>query len=131
MCRKEQHRADCGQIFFALAGNLPGTYAFGLEGLPSGWSLVAADGVARFTIPNGAVIPARGHYLGVNSSGYSLMNYGGTGNAAGDISYTSDIADNTGIALFRTVNPENFTPANALDAVDSAALPRHTLRATP
>ncbi|MDQ3473189.1 MAG: Ig-like domain-containing protein, partial [Acidobacteriota bacterium] len=28
----------------------------------SGWSLVASDGVARFTIPNGTVIPARGHY---------------------------------------------------------------------
>src|SRR5215204_1790683 len=36
----------------------------------TGYSLVASDGVVRFTIPNGTVIPAKGHYLGVNSVGY-------------------------------------------------------------
>src|SRR5262245_36599619 len=35
----------------------------------SGYALVASDGIVRFVIPNGTVIPARGHYLGVNSVG--------------------------------------------------------------
>lgn len=89
----------------------------------SGWSLVASDGVARFTIPNGTVIPARGHYLGVNSLGYSLGGYpAGSGTlAAGDISYTNDIQDNAGIALFNTSNVSNFVLANRLDAVGSAS----------
>ena len=38
-------------------------------------------------IPNGTVIPARGHYLLVGSS-YSLADYGGTGAAAGDQTLT-------------------------------------------
>ena len=89
----------------------------------SGWSLVASDGVARFTIPNGTVIPARGHFLGVNSLGYSLAGYpAGNGTfATGDISYTNDIPDNAGIALFNTSNVSNFVLANRLDAVGSAS----------
>ncbi|MDT7807629.1 MAG: hypothetical protein QOJ70_1442 [Acidobacteriota bacterium] len=41
----------------------------------AGFALAASDGVARFTIPNGTVIPARGHYLGTNSTGYSYGSY--------------------------------------------------------
>ncbi|MGI8918733.1 MAG: Ig-like domain-containing protein [Pyrinomonadaceae bacterium] len=89
----------------------------------SGWSVVASDGVARFTIPNGTVIPARGHYLGVNSLGYSLAGYpaGNGTSASGDISYTNDIPDNAGIALFNTSLASNFVLANRLDAVGSAS----------
>ncbi|MGH9941873.1 MAG: Calx-beta domain-containing protein [Pyrinomonadaceae bacterium] len=83
----------------------------------AGWSLVADDGAARFTIPNGTHINARGHVLAVNSLGYSLGDYGGAGESAGDFSYTVDIADGAGIALFRTADPLNFTAANRLDAV--------------
>ena len=84
-----------------------------------GWSLVAADGRARFMLWNGTVIPARGHYLGVNSVGYSLGSTpaGNSTTATGDASYSLDIADNTGIALFNTTNAANFTAANVLDAV--------------
>ena len=39
----------------------------------SGYALAASDGNARFVIPNGTVIPARGHYLGVNTIAYSLV----------------------------------------------------------
>ena len=56
----------------------------------AGFALVASDGVARFIIPNGTVIPARGHYLFVGSA-YSLANYGGTGSAAGDQMLSQDI----------------------------------------
>jgi hypothetical protein len=41
----------------------------------AGFALAASDGVARFTIPNGTVIPGRGHYLGSNSTGYTLGGY--------------------------------------------------------
>jgi hypothetical protein len=84
----------------------------------SGWALVASDGVTRFTIPNGTLIRARGHYLGVNSNGYSLSTYpAGSGTTAtGDATYTLDIPDASGIALFRTSNPANFTSGLRLDA---------------
>ena len=89
----------------------------------SGYAVVASDGLARFVIPNGTIIPARGHFLGVNSLAYSLASYpAGSGvTANGDATYTLNIADNAGIALFRTSNPVNFNLANRLDAVGSTA----------
>ncbi len=90
-----------------------------------GWALAAraADGTSAstvFFIPFGTVIPARGHYLAVNNSanGYSLGSYpAGVGTTAtGDLTYTTGIEDNSGIALFKTSNPANFTTANRLDA---------------
>ena len=38
----------------------------------SGYAVAASDGLVRFVIPNGTIIPARGHFLGVNNLGYSL-----------------------------------------------------------
>ncbi|MDT7602958.1 MAG: hypothetical protein QOF61_955 [Acidobacteriota bacterium] len=89
----------------------------------AGYALAASDGIARFTIPNGTVIPARGHYLGTNSVGYSLSTYpaGNGTTATGDATYTTNIADNAGIALFNTANPANFTLPNRLDAVGSTS----------
>ena len=79
----------------------------------TGYALVASDGVIRFSIPNGTVIPARGHFLGVNSVGYSISP------PAGDVTYTTDIPDNAGIALFNNNIVANFTLANRFDAVGS------------
>ena len=89
----------------------------------AGYSLVASDGVVRFTIPNGTIIPAKGHYLGVNSIGYSLASHpAGIGTTAtGDATYTTDIPDTAGIALFATADPASFNLANRLDAVGSTA----------
>jgi len=93
----------------------------------SGWALAASDGVIRFVIPNGTILPAHGHFLGVNSGGYSLSSYpaGNNGESAttatGDATYETDIPDNAGIALFRTSNTENFSTATRLDAVGSTA----------
>jgi hypothetical protein len=91
-----------------------------------GYALAASDGAARFTIPNGTVIPARGHYLGVNNNvvgGYTLAGYpaGNATTATGDATYTTGIADNAGLALFNTANPASFTLANRLDAVGSTS----------
>ena len=82
-----------------------------------GYALVASDNAIRFIIPNRTVIPARGHFLGTNSGGYSLNGY-----ASGDTSYTANIGDNTGIALFNTADPAGFTVGNRLDAVGSTSV---------
>ncbi len=89
----------------------------------AGYSIAASDGVARCTIPSGTVIPARGHYLCVNSVGYSLASHpaGNGTTATGDATYTTDIPDNAGIALFNTATAANFTLANRLDAVGSTS----------
>ena len=93
----------------------------------SGWALAGSDGVVRFIIPNGTVIPARGHFLGVNSNAYSLSDYpsgindGETATATGDANYETGIPDNAGIALFRTSETTNFSTATRLDAVGSTA----------
>ena len=88
----------------------------------TGYAVAASDGVARCVVPNGTVIPNRGHYLCVNSSAYSLGSYpGGNGTTAtGDATYTTDIPDNAGIAIFNTSVAANFNLANRLDAVGSA-----------
>ena len=85
----------------------------------AGYALVSSNGTVRFNIPAGTVIPARGHFLGVNSAGYSLNGYpaGPATAAAGDTTYTGDIPDNSGLALFNTATPAAFTLVNRLDAV--------------
>jgi Lamin Tail Domain len=84
----------------------------------AGWSLVASDGLVRFTIPVGTVIPAHAHYLAVNNLSYSLDGYpaGNGAGATGDTLYILDIPDRAGIALFSTSNPTNFTINNRADA---------------
>lgn len=95
----------------------------------AGWALVAADGVTRFIIPNETVIPARGHFLGVNRDGYSLNFYGVPDEVfePSDTStlvsgYSLNIPDGSGIALFSTANPTNYTLDNRLDAAGYATV---------
>ncbi|HJR09306.1 MAG TPA: hypothetical protein VJ842_18750 [Pyrinomonadaceae bacterium] len=82
-----------------------------------GWAIVAADGMVRCTIPNGTVIPARGHYLCVNSAGYSLNGYpaGTATNSIGNATYTTDIPDDSGVGLFSSQSC--FCGATLLDSV--------------
>jgi len=90
----------------------------------SGYGIAASDGVTRCSIPNGTVIPNRGHYLCVNSLAYSLASYpaGNGTTATGDASYTADIPDNAGIAIFNNnTGGASYTLANRLDAVGSSA----------
>src|SRR5689334_13477215 len=89
----------------------------------TGYAIAASDGVARCVVPNGTVVPNRGHYLCVNSIGYSLASYpaGNGTTATGDATYTTDIPDNAGIAIFNTSIAANFTLANRLDAVGSTS----------
>src|SRR5918998_599047 len=89
----------------------------------TGYAVAASNGVARCVIPNGTVIPNRGHYLCVNSVGYSLASYpaGNGTTATGDATYTTDIPDNAGIAIFNTSVAGNFVLANRMDAVGSTS----------
>ncbi|MBX7187282.1 MAG: choice-of-anchor D domain-containing protein [Vicinamibacteria bacterium] len=80
----------------------------------AGFTVADSNGVPVFTIPNGLVIPARGHFLGANTSGGP--------NVLGvtpDASWTRDLADGLGLGLFNTSTPANFTVATAIDAVGS------------
>jgi hypothetical protein len=94
-------------------------------GVVSSSATTLNDGIPtlRCTIPTGTIIPARGHYLCANSVGYSIAAYpaGNGTTATGDATYATDIPFNSGIALFNTVTPANFTLANRLDAVGSNA----------
>jgi hypothetical protein len=89
----------------------------------TGYGVVASNGVLRFSIPNGTVIPAFGSYLGVNSVGYSLASYpAGPGTTAtGNATYATDIPDNAGIALFKSNIMAGFILANRMDAVGSTS----------
>ena len=91
----------------------------------SGYSIAASDGVIRCVIPNETLIPPRGHFLCANSAGYSLAAHpaGNGSTATPDATFTTNIPDNAGIALFDTSNPANFNLSRRLDAVGSTSEP--------
>ncbi|HLL76504.1 MAG TPA: lamin tail domain-containing protein [Pyrinomonadaceae bacterium] len=111
------------------------------DGSNTGYAVAASDGDLRFTIPQNTVIPARGHYLGCNSLGYSLSSLpsGNDGQFATtancDATYTQNIENGEdpdgaggnpplprrGIALFSTANSANFNTGTRLDAVGPTA----------
>ncbi|MDT7540780.1 MAG: hypothetical protein QOE33_684 [Acidobacteriota bacterium] len=74
-----------------------------------GLGVAASDGILRCTVADNTVIPARGHFLCANSTGYSLTPY-----AVPDATYQADINDARGIALFNSST--NFSFATRLDA---------------
>ena len=108
-----------------------------------GWTVAVSNGQIAgplFTIPNGTVIPARGHLLGANSNAYSLSGYP-SGNptptptppiitapvpsaavvspfapTTPDRTWDFDVSDGSGVALFSTTNGLNFAAATRLDA---------------
>lgn len=96
----------------------------------SGWALAfSSDGTtatALTVIPTGTTIPARGYYLitnnttgtGVNGP-YGLNSYPGVAVRAadGDNSYSVDIPDNAGLAVFKTATVANFSVATRMDSV--------------
>ncbi len=109
--------------FIEIYNNSAVTHAVaGVSG--TGYAVAASDGVIRCTIPNGTIFGPRGHFLCVNSGGYSLAGYAaGSGTTAtGNVTYAADIPDNAGIALFNNnTGGGSFTLANRLDAVGSTS----------
>ena len=90
----------------------------------TGYGIAASDGVTRCTIPNGTRLDERQSFLCVNSVGYSLSAYpaGVSTTATGDATYTTDIPDNAGIAIFNNNSGgANYSLANRFDAVGSTA----------
>ena len=87
----------------------------------TGYAVASSDGTIRCVIPNTTIILARGHFLCANTTGYSLSNYpAGNLSATPDASYTTDIPDNVGIALFNNnTGGASFSLANRIDAVGS------------
>jgi hypothetical protein len=63
------------------------------------------------TVPNGTIIPARGHYLVVGSQ-YSLGSY-----ATGNVTMTSDIESDHNVAVFSTADVASISTAARKDAV--------------
>ncbi len=63
------------------------------------------------TIPNGTVIPTRGHFLLVGSQ-YSLG-----AAATGNLTMSTDLAENSNVAIFNTDSVANLSTATRLDAV--------------
>jgi hypothetical protein len=90
----------------------------------TGYGIAASDGVTRCTIPNGTNLNRGRTFLCVNSVGYSLAGYPSreTTLATGDVTYTTDIPDNAGIAIFNNnTGGANYSLANRIDAVGSTA----------
>lgn len=111
--------------FIEIYNNSDGNIIVNAADASAGWALVASDGIVRFVIPNGTLIPRRSHYLAVNALGYSLGMYPSSENrtATADISYMLDIPDKGGVALFRTTNPQNFITWHRIDAVGYETAP--------
>jgi hypothetical protein len=91
----------------------------------SGWALRSSDGITRFVVPAGTIIPARGHYLAYgepdyNNNRYSLQNYGGTGRGLGNINFQTDIGAGVGIALFNSTT--TFDASTRIDSVGFAGV---------
>ena len=100
--------------FIEIYNNSGADHTVDASGAGTGYGVAASDGTVRCTIPDGTVIPNRGHFLCTNSVAYSLAGY-----ATGDATYVTDIPDNAGIALFATNVPGEFALATRLDAVGS------------
>ena len=123
------------ELYNASGSDIVVSAADGSEGYSVAASVSVAPSVAPsassrlFVIPNGTVIPARGHYLAVNALGFSLVDYPAdtpaTGVSFGDNTYTFDIGDAEGVAVFNTANTANYSAATRLDAAGFAtpALP--------
>ncbi|HWN10682.1 MAG TPA: DUF4214 domain-containing protein [Pyrinomonadaceae bacterium] len=105
-----------------------------------GWAIAYSSNGTTITalasIPSGTTIPARGRYLITNDvaaagiAPYSLRAYPNVQfvTAAllrpsdGDAFYTPDLADNGGLAIFRTGNPANMNAATRMDSAGFAGI---------
>jgi hypothetical protein len=117
------------ELYNASGSDIIISAADGSEGFSVAASVPAAIAEAQplastrlFVIPNGTLIPARGHYLAVNTAGFSLIDYpsGIGGVSFGDNGYSQNIGDAEGIAVFNTANTANYSPTTRLDAAGFA-----------
>ena len=94
----------------------------------TGYAVVGTNTTGTFsnrcTVPNGTIIPARGHFLCVNNSasGYSLGGY-----ATGDATYTTGIVAGGGVAVFSTTTTASWNTTTRFDAVGFSGITGTTL----
>jgi hypothetical protein len=94
----------------------------------TGYAVVGTNTTGTFsnrcTIPNGTVIPARGHFLCTNNgaAGYSLGGY-----AAGDVNYATGIVAGGGVAVFSTTTAASWGTSTRFDAVGFSGITGTTL----
>jgi hypothetical protein len=112
---------DANDEFVEIYNNTDSPVTVAASDASAGWGVYTAatcDSAPLLlgTIPNGTVIPARGHYL-LTGSAYSLANYGGTGAAAGNLTMAADLPTNANVAIFNTSDVTNLSTTTRLDAV--------------
>jgi subtilisin-like proprotein convertase family protein len=127
---REHGAAGAADEYIELVNMSNAPFTVNASDASAGWSVAALNAAGTVaslvgTIPNGTVIPARGHYLLANSTagtGYSLG-----ASATPDATFTADIPDNVGLALFNSANVANLTAGTRVDGVgftgQSGALP--------
>lgn len=86
----------------------------------SGWAVAKSGGTVLCKIPNGTIVPPGASFLCANSNGYSLSALPAN---APNATYTVDIPDNAGIALFSNDAPSSFNLNTRLDAAGSTSEP--------
>jgi hypothetical protein len=108
-----------------IDGSAGWALAYGSDPVVAAAHAVAAVAAVQtlVVIENGTIIPARSHLLVANSLGYSLGGYpaGPGSSATPDLTYTNDIPDDAGVALFSTANQANFSFRTRLDAAGFAS----------
>jgi hypothetical protein len=113
--------AGAGDDFIELYNNTNSPLTVAASDASAGYGVyrVGADcnatPVLVATIPNGTIIPARGHYL-LTGSAYSLGSH-----APGDQTLASDIGDDQNVAVFSTTNISNLSTVTRLDGVGFGA----------
>jgi len=95
------------------SGIMDAAHGYGLFKMGAGCSAVP---VLIGVIPNGTVIPGRGHFLFVGSA-YSLANYGGAGAAAGDQALSQDIESDANVGIFSMASALELSTVTRLDGV--------------
>jgi hypothetical protein len=107
------NNADAPHTVNDGSGIMDAAHGYGLFKMGAGCSAVP---VLIGVIPNGTVLPGRGHYLFVGSA-YSLANYGGSGVAAGDQALGQDVENDASVGIFSTASPLELSAMTRLDAV--------------
>ncbi|MFL6209579.1 MAG: carboxypeptidase regulatory-like domain-containing protein [Pyrinomonadaceae bacterium] len=113
--------AGAADEFVELANNTDQPITVATTDGSAGWTLATLDPNSNApalvcTISAGTVIPARGHYLMGNENGAAAAGALWPASAF-DQTYAPDLADDEGLALFRTSAPTHMTLAYRLDAV--------------
>jgi hypothetical protein len=119
------NNSDSDITVATIDGSAGWALAYGSDAVVSAAHAVAAVTAVQtlVVIENGTIIPARAHLLVANSLGYSLCGYpaGPGSSATPDLTYTNDIPDDAGVALFATANQSNFSFGTRLDAAGFAS----------